>query len=198
MRKINLLTILATLIILSLAIPASAMSLKAENFLRACRTLDAPFPPKNWSDRDIRAASLEILDEIEAGRFAPWASEFCVTALGVLGNPDDLPRILAYEDGMTCTVLRALKGFSHPDAIECLFRQIDSDTDTTRELAVKSLAAMNFNKMKEPMLWYVKVLDALKTAYKKETVDWLKDDIQKAISDLRKPLTSGSNQKSQN
>lgn len=192
MKKITIILIFCTLIILSMLIPAGAISSRAENFLQACRTLDVPFPPKNWSNQDIRSAALEVLDAIESGKMSLWPRTFCVIALGYVSNPDDLPRILAYEDEMPDTVLQSLKGFSHPDAINYLLRHLTSDTDSTRELAVIGLAAMNFDKMDEPMVWYTKVSDALKAAQKKETEDWLKEDIQNAISSLKKPQAKGT------
>jgi len=180
------------MIILSMLIPAGAISTRAGDFLKACMTLDTPFPPKNWSHDDIRSAALEVLDAVEAGKISLWPRTFCVIALGYVKNPDDLPRILVYEDEMPCTVLQSLKGFAHPDAINYLIRHLTSDTDSTRELSVIGLAAMNFDTMDEPMVWYNKVSSALKTALKKETEDWLKKDIQTAISNLKKPETSGT------
>jgi hypothetical protein len=192
MKKLTFISIFCALIILSMLIPASAMSSRAEDFLKACRTLDAPFPPKTWSNQDIRLAALEILDAIEAKQMSLWPRTFCVIALGSVKNPADLPRILAYEDEMPNTVLQSLKGFSHPDAINYLIRHLSSDEDSTRELSVIGLAEMKFDNLDEPMVWYTKVSDALKSAQKKETESWLKEDMQKAISNLKKPQTGGT------
>jgi hypothetical protein len=169
-----------------------ALSDRAENFLKACRMYDVPFPPKNWSTDDLRSAALEVLDEIEVGQMSFWPKIFCIITLGYVKNPDDLPKILSYEDDMPSTVLSALKGFPHPDAIEFLFKYLDHERDSRRELAVKSLAAIDFNKLDEPMLWYDRVLDALTAAYERETEKWLKDDIHKAIESLKKPSVKNS------
>lgn len=172
--------------------PSFALSTRAENFLKACQTYDMPFPPKDWSKNDLRLAALEVLDAIEAGQISYWPKGFCLIALGYVQNPSDLGRILSYEDDMPSTVLQALKGFSHPDAIDFLIGYLNNDWDSRRELAVISLSAMDFDKLDNPWDWYNKVYNALVAASKREKEDWLKKDIEKSIQNLKKPTVKNN------
>ena len=192
MKKIILISILSILTVASIIMPSFALSDRAEDFLKACRMYDVPFPPENWSKDDLRAAAIEVLDEVEAGRMSYWPKSFCLITLGYVKNPDDLPRILSYEDDMPSTVLRSLKGFSHPDAINFLIKYLDHERDSRRELAVMSLAVMDFNKLENPWDWYNKVYNELSAALKREKEDWLRKDIEKAIQNLKKPAVKNT------
>jgi hypothetical protein len=186
MRKIYIIAL--TIIFAALiAIPAFALSWNAERFIKACHALDAPFPPQGWDKLDLQAASLEVLDEIEQGNLNDELINFCLIAIGSVGDPDDLPRIMAYRDDFKMTVLRALKGFSAPDAINYLLASTDSKEIPVRELAVLSLEKMDFKKLDKPMDWYDKVRNKLIAVRDKEKEDWFKADIQKAIDKLEKP-----------
>jgi len=186
MKKYMLLVLFGFLITLALAPSTFALSRLADDFLKACTALDSPWPPEKWSKDDLRSAALEVLDATENGSLDVWPRSFCLKALGYAQNPDDLPRILAYEERMNYTVLQSLKGFSHPDAIECLLKYLNNEKAPKRELAVKGLAAMDFTKLDKPETWKNKVKDAIQKALTKEKVDWLKKDMQSALTKVEK------------
>ena len=190
MKRIAIISIFVILVLAALIPPASAMSNLANDFLNTCKALDSPWPPANWSKDDIRDASLEVLNAIENGSYSKWPLDFCLKALGYVGNPDDLPRILAYENTMNNCVLRSLKGFSHPDAIDFLLKYVTNAKPTKREMAIKGLAEMDFTKLDKPDQWKTKVLSAIQKAYSKEKVGWLKKDIQTAMDKIQNASTS--------
>ena len=67
MRKIIITMLFANLLLGLTAIPGFALSSLAEDFLKSCTALDAPFPPKGWERGELRSASREVLDAIERG-----------------------------------------------------------------------------------------------------------------------------------
>lgn len=180
MKKV-LYPLLIIITILAFSAPSIALSKLAEDFLKQCRALDAPWPPPNWSNDDIRAAALEVLDATENGILDPWPRPFCLKALGHVKNPEDLPRILHYEETMNYTVLQSLRGFSHPDAVNCLIKYLDNEKAPKRELAAKGLSEMNFTKFDKPEVWKNKVKDAIQKALNKEKVSWLRKDMKDAL-----------------
>ena len=194
MKKYILILTIASLFLGFMAMPASALSENAERFLLSCRALDAPFPPENWDRWDLRDAALEVLDAIEAGSYKPWPTDFCIKALGHTRFPEDLERILAYEEKMTYSVLRALKGFPHEKAVNTMFKYLNDEKSPKRESAVVGLADIDFRKMKDGAEWKTKILDKLRTARDKEKVDWLIKDMDEAIAKvetapvLKKPV----------
>jgi hypothetical protein len=187
MKKIFAITILTLLFAGISAIPSMAVSSLADDFIKACYRLDAPFPPSNWEKSDLRVAAIEVLDLVNAGQVDESLGSFCLKAIGYAGNPDDLPLILSYKDDMPSTVLRSLQGFAHPDAIKFLIGKLNSKEINTRELASQSLGAMDFSKMEKPMKWYSTVESALKGAYDREKEQWLKDDLLDVMKNLKKP-----------
>lgn len=185
MKKIVLITLLTSLILGLYVMPANAMSEKAEKFLLACRALDAPFPPRNWDRYDLRDASLEVLDAIESGSYDRWPLDFCVKALGAAQFPEDIDRILAYEDDMTYSVLRALKGFPHEKAVNTLIKYLGDEKAPKRESAAVGLAALDFRKLENGADLKNKVLSALKNARQKEKENWLVADYNEAIAKVQ-------------
>jgi len=190
MKRTFIISLFAILALAAMIPSASAMSSLANDFLKACRAVDSPWPPENWSKDDLRAASLEVLNAIEGGSYDRWPRDFCLKALGYVRNPDDLPRILAYKDTMNNCVLRSLKGFSHPDAIDFLLKYVTSEKPTKREMAIKGLAEIDFTRLDKPELWKSKVQTAIQKAYSKEKVSWLKKDIQVALDKIEVAKTA--------
>ncbi len=129
---------------------AMAMSDLADEFIMQCRQPCIDFPPDGWSDENIRTASLEVLDAYESGTGEGWTVYFCLVALGHVGNPDDLDRILAYSDTMPFAVIRSLHGYSHPEAVEFLLDQLDTDSASTREQVLYAIGAVDFESMDDP------------------------------------------------
>jgi len=156
--------LIALLLILLPAGRATAYSDLAEDFLLACRRLDTQFPPADWSADDLRFAALEVLDAYESDGLNDWAVYFCLVTLGYTRCAEDMPRILAYEDTMTEAVVRSLSGWPNPDAVECLLRQVESEDASYRELAVGSLAEMDFEEMEDPGVWRERVAGVLRDA----------------------------------
>ena len=181
MKKIYLLTILGCFFILLTSVPSFALSDNAERFLRSCRALDAEFPPDNWDRYDLRDAAIEVLDEIENGNFEKWPLDFCLKTLGHTKFPEDVDRILKYEDEWIYSVLRSLKGFPSTKAIECHIRWIGNKVGPKRELAIQGLAEIDFSKLKDAKKWKLRVLNELDNARQKETEDWLIIEINDAL-----------------
>jgi len=184
MKKKILFLMMSIFIIGMFMVPAFGMSELAEDFLTACRALDAKFPPPAWEREDLHKAALEVLNECESGRYEKWPVSFCLIALGRAQYPEDLPRIIAYKDDMISTVLRALRGFPHPDAINFLLKHVENKSATKREIAIKSLAEIDFKKVEDGDKWREKVLDAIHKVQQKEKVVWLRKDIDKAIEKI--------------
>ncbi|MCD6217412.1 hypothetical protein J7L05_06090 [bacterium] len=185
MKKLIYISIMACFVVGFFAMPASALSHNAEKFLQACTALDSVFPPRNWDKYDLRDAALEVLDEIEDGTFNAWPTEptdFCLKTLGYTQFPEDVDRIIAYEDDLTYSVLRSLKGFPSVKAIECHYRWLDNEIMPKRELAFQGLADIDFNKLKKPDKWRSDVLAKLINARQKEKVDWLIKILDKSIT----------------
>lgn len=185
MKKTILITIMTLLIFSINAAPANALSENAERFLLHCRAIGAPFPPEHWDKLDLRDAAIEVLDAIEAGYHDPWPLDFCIKAIGHTKFPIDIDRILAYEDQMVYSVLRALRGFPHEKAVETYLKYIDSDRAPKRESAVLGLEAVDFEKIKDGADWKPEVLNALRNARQKEKVDWLIPKMDKAIATVQ-------------
>lgn len=185
MKKIFLITIIASLIMGFTATPSSALSDNAERFLQSCRALDAPFPPTNWDKYDLRDAALEVLDEIESMHYDDWPVDFCLKTLGYTQFPEDVERILPYENKMTSTVLRSLTGFPSSKAIECHLRWISHEIGPRRELAIQGLADIDFKKLDNGKKWHLKVLDEIRKAKSREKVDWLIDVIDKSLGKVK-------------
>jgi MoxR-like ATPase len=183
MRKIILISITAVFIIGMMAIPSFAMSSLAEDFLRACRATDSEFPPPKWNKSDVRAAALEVLDAVDAGKYKDnWPLDFCIRALGYTEYNQDIDRILSYEQKMTYPVLIALRGFQHQKAVNLFLKYLVDTKSPKREAAVKGLAAVDFKKFDNPSDLKNKVLSALNSARQKEKRNWLKEEIDQAIS----------------
>ncbi|MBU1023082.1 hypothetical protein KKB99_02240 [bacterium] len=182
MKKPYILIILGCFFILLTAIPSFALSDNAERFLRSCRALDSAFPPENWDRYDLRDAAIEVLDEIESGSYEKWPLDFCLKTLGHTQFPEDVDRILKYEDEMIYSVLRSLKGFPSGKAIECHIRWIDNKVGPKRELAIQGLADIDFRKLKEAKKWHSRVLSELNNARQRETEDWLIVEINDALA----------------
>ncbi len=187
MKKLLTISIISVLFIGLISASAMAYSDLAERFIRSCYTMDSVFPPENWDKMELRDAAFEVLNEIEAGTLDMPITDFCLLAIGSVGDPEDIPDILIYYDDMPCTVIRSLSGFAHPDVIEFLLEKTDLKDTPKRELAVLSLSKMDFKKLEKPMDWYNKVRDKLIAVRDKEKVDWLKADIDKIISELKPP-----------
>jgi hypothetical protein len=183
-KKIFLITIITSLIIGFSATPSSALSDNAEKFLQSCLTLDAPFPPPNWDKYDLRDAAIEVLDEIESGNFDDWPVDFCLKALGKTQFPEDVDRILPYENEMTSTVLRSLAGFPSTKAIECHLRWIGNEIGPRRELAIQGLADIDFKKLDDGKKWHAKVLDEIRKAKSREKIDGLMVVIDKSLANV--------------
>ena len=186
MKNIAIFTLIWFLLIPSN--PAIALSDLANDFLIQCRQLDTTFPPDGWSDGDIRLAALEVLDNFEENDEYGWAVYSCLTALGHARNPDDIPRMLAYEDSMTGTLLRALRGFPAPDAIDCMLRWIDTEKPGLRELSIKAIAEIDFDMLDDPDFWRELVIDELLTARESETVEVFVDLIDVILTELESGL----------
>jgi len=186
MKKLTILIFLASLIMGLSAMPSSAMSSRAEDFIKACTALDSPWPPRGWERDDLRSAALEVLDAAESGNYDKWPVDFCLKALGSTQYPEDLPRILAYKDEMLDTVLFSLKGFPDQKAIEFLIKYLSDKEATIRELAVYSLGDIDFKKMADSKKWWDKVISEVRKMKQKEKVGWLKKDIDKVLVKLEK------------
>jgi hypothetical protein len=186
MRKIAILIIITGFILGLSTIPGFAMSSLARDYLRACCAYDSPFPPRGWDRDDLRSAALEVLDEVESGNYDEWPIDFCLKTLGYTQYPEDLPRILAYKDEWLDTVLRSLKGFPHPKAIDFLVVYLNDKEAVIRELAVSSLGDIDFKKMDEPVKWRNKVIEEVTKTRQKEKVEWLKKDIDRVLEKLEK------------
>jgi len=184
MNKTLLISIIAGLLLGLSIIPANAMSSNAEDFLKSCRALDAPFPPRGWEKADLRDAALEVLDEIESGNYDKWPVDFCIKALGYTQYPEDLDRILAYEKKMNNSVLRALRGFPSSKAVDFLIKYLGDKEATKRELAAWSLADIDFRKFDKPDDWRNKALNAIRQARRKEKTSWLKKDYDKVLNKI--------------
>lgn len=187
MKKIAILTLIWFLLIPSN--PAIALSDLANDFLIQCRQLDIAFPPDDWSDEDLRDAALEVLDNFEANDEYGWAVFSCLTALGHARNPDDIPRMLAYEDSMTDALLRALRGFPAPDAIDCMLRWIDTEKPGLRELSIKAIAEIDFDELDDPDYWLDMVIDELLAARENESVEVFVELIDEIVTELESGLT---------
>jgi len=166
------------------------MSSRAEDFLKACTALDAPFPPRGWEKADLRDAALEVLDEIESGNYKKWPLDFCLKALGSTRYPEDLDRILVYEKKMNDSVLVALRGFSTPKATDFLIGYLANKEATKRELAAWGLADMDFAKFDKPDDWRNKVLGVIRQARRKEKTAWLKKDYDMVLDKIEAAATS--------
>ena len=187
MKKLITISIISVLLIGILIIPSMASSDIAERFIRDCYTLDSVFPPENWDKMELRDAAFEVLYDIESGNLDLQITNFCLLAIGSVGDPEDIDDVLVYYDDMPTTVIRAIGGFSHPDAIEFLLEKTDLEYIPKRELAVMSLSKIDFKKLEKPMKWYNTVKDKLIEVRDKEKVDWLKADIDKVINGLEEP-----------
>lgn len=187
MKKMFIYIAVSILLVGLLAAPSLALSATGEDFVRYCYTLDAPFPPPDWDKADLRDAALDVLQEAESGYLDSGLINFCLIALGSVGDTCDLDVIMSYSDDMPRTVLRALNGFTHPEAIDYLLYNVESDKITTRELAVLSLEKMDFKKLDKPMDWYEKVRSKLIEVLNNEKEEWLRNDIQNVIDNLMKP-----------
>ncbi len=164
--------------------PAEDYSPLAKAFLRDCVRTDVPFPPQEWSSDDLRAAALEVLDVYENGFGEEWTVYFCLITLGYTMKPADLPRILAYEEIVFQTVLQALRGFAHPDAIEVLLKGLKDESAANREYALHSLMAINFRQLVYPEWWIQLVRRELIIARDNEEFDFLREEIIEAIEKL--------------
>lgn len=146
---------IGALLLISLAVflmqpsPTSAGSERAQRFLLACQQLDRPFPPADWSDADLRAAALEVLNNYESTGSDQWAVYFCLQALGHTRVGEDVPRILKYGDSMTLEVLRALRGWPSTEAVEFMIEKLGSEQPASRELAVKGLREVDYSQLPE-------------------------------------------------
>ncbi|MCD6218144.1 hypothetical protein J7L05_09860 [bacterium] len=187
MKRLLTISIISVLLIGLISASAMAYSDLADKFIRSCYALDSIFPPENWDKMELRDAAFEVLYEIEDGTLDMPITDFCLIAIGSVGDPEDIPDILIYYDDMPCTVIRSLSGFAHPDAINFLLEKTDLKDTPKRELAVLSLSKMDFKNLEKPMIWYNKVRDKLIAVRDKEKVDWLKADIDKIISELKPP-----------
>ena len=163
--------------------PAAAYSRIAEDFLRECRKLDAKFPPEGWTKEDLRAAANEILDYYETGNGKSWPVSFCLIALGYTASPEDIDRILIYEEKMPQTVLLSLDSVSNPKAIECLLRHATPEHGE-RELAYRGLGKINFELLDEPDKWHAKIKERLTSSLKKEKAAWLSKMIIKSLDKI--------------
>lgn len=184
MRKKLLITTAILFFIGLTAMPSFALSSLAEDFLRACRSIDSEFPPPDWDRYELRDAALEVLDEIDAGLYDPWPVDFCLQALGHTEFHEDIDRILAYEEKMTYSVLISLRGFQHTKAVNLFIRYLDNSKSPKRECAVRGLAQVDFDKFKNPAELKSHVLATLNNARQKEKVDWLIDVMDKSIAQV--------------
>ena len=155
----------------------------AEEFLLLSNQPDLSFPPEGWSDDNIRAAALEVLDIFETGLGEDWHVYYCLIALGRVKNPVDLDRILVYEETMPQTVIRAIHGFPDERAVECLLRWAKKDIPV-REVAFHGLAAIDYNLLDEPEEWRTKVTSELRTVRNGEILDWLQEDIDGSLAKI--------------
>ncbi|MFH1677150.1 MAG: hypothetical protein ABIC40_09010 [bacterium] len=177
-------TLFLLAIVLMLPVKAAiAYSDLADDFLLICST-DAPFPPENWSKGDLRAAALEVLDGIETGGNDRWPLYYCLITLGYGQNPDDVQRILAYEEDMPSTVLRSLRGFPDPDAIECMLKWAASDR-YQRELAFRGLGEIDFDLLEDGDEWRDKVISELLIVRKAESNSRVIESIDEAITQIQ-------------
>lgn len=174
----------ATVIMYFSLLPAYAYSTLAENFLRECRTTDAAFPPENWSVDDLRIAALEVLDDIELNGGDTWPVYFCLITLGYVQYPDDIERILAYEDDRPRTVLRALCGYPDPTAINTLLAWAATDT-SERELAYIGLKEINYDLLDEPDEWREIVVNELNRIREFEEIPRLIEMLDETIINIQ-------------
>ncbi|MFH1515492.1 MAG: HEAT repeat domain-containing protein [bacterium] len=186
-KNTTILIATAFFLLFGLSVPTLAYSSLAEDFIKSCYTLDTSFPPENWDKLDLSDAANEVLDGIENGTIEQPLTNFCLIALGHAGYIDDLPRVISHYDDLPITVLRALGGFPHPDAITFLIDKTGSKEIPTREVAVRSLSKIDFKKLDKPMHWFTIVKSKLIVLRDKEKIDWLKADIDKIISELKEP-----------
>jgi hypothetical protein len=147
MRILQLIFVLLWL--LATICPLWAYSPLAEGFLIACRETEAPFPPEGWSDEDLRAAALEVLDAWDEDSEDSWAISFCLQTIGYAGYEEDIDRILAYEEDLPRSVARALRYVTHPKSIECFLRWLDAEDTPERELALMGLNSMNYEELSD-------------------------------------------------
>jgi hypothetical protein len=191
MNNIKRITVIAIAIIALGALgmyfvkPASAYTELAMRFLRVCRTYDHEFPPTDWTNEDLRSAALEVLNTFENEGKDSWAVGFCLVALGYVRNPEDLPRILNYEDRMPLKVLEAIKGFPAPDAVECMLRQVKAKRSTFREQAVKALEAVDFSQMEDSDQWRDRVIKELEEAKSVEKITQIAAVMDEAIKKIK-------------
>ena len=171
--------------ILTLASPVYALSDLAERFLRDATRTDVIFPPDDWSNKDLRDAALEVLDAYENGDGEDWTVYFCIVTLCHTQNEEDLHRVLAYEDKMTATVLRALRGWSAPEAIECFFRWLQSDGANFRELAIMGIGKIDFNQLDDPDEWREKAMEELIDARANEPFEPYLELIDEVVSKIK-------------
>lgn len=183
-QKVSVMLVLLILLITP-ARPAWALSDLAEDFIFWARQPDISFPPEDWSDEDVRDGALEVLDAFENGESEDWTVHFCLIALGHTRNPEDVPRILNYEDTMTGAVLRSIRGFPAPDAIECMIRQLTAERASFRELAIKALRDVEYDLLDEPDVWRDAAVEALETSREVEEHEPLAELMDEAIEIIR-------------
>ena len=185
MKKLIYIALISSFILGFMSMPSYAMSDNAERFLRACRALDSDFPPPTWDKYDLRDAAIEVLNEIEDGNYDRWAIDFCLKTLGYTQFPEDVDRILKYENEMIYSVLRSLKGFPTESAIKCHLRWIDNKIGPKRELAIQGLAEIDFNEIKSGEKWHGIVMTELNDARSREKENWLIKEIDQATAKVR-------------
>lgn len=185
MRKQIYITLLTGLILGLLLAPSYAMSDLAERFLLSSRAIGQPSQLEKWDKNDLRMAAIEVLDEIEAGRYDKWPTVFCLNSLGMAQYVVDIPRITAYKDDMIYVVLDSLRGFPHKDAIEFQLKYVADKEVTVREIAIKGLAKIDFMKLQDARKWHSAILASFEKAKKSEKVDWMKKDLDTAISTVK-------------
>ena len=181
MKKILTISILLSLALI--ANPAFAYSQLAEDFLTISLQTDAPFPPEHWAIEDLHAAATEVLDAYESDDGEESAVYYCLIALGHAAYPEDIHRILEYEESMTGTVLWSLRGFSVPEAVECMLRWAGTET-SERELAYQGLGTIDYNQLDEPDEWRERVTDQLLELRESESIDWLIEEIDETLAEI--------------
>jgi hypothetical protein len=182
--------LIAIFIILMLPTPSAAYSDLADDFLLQCRQLDRTFPPDDWSDEDLRTAALEVLDIYEADGSNDWAVYFCLVTLGHTRNPDDVVRILNYEETRPEVVLRSLAGFPDPVAVECMLRWLESDDPFYRELAVRGIGDIDLSELNEADEWHSQLTESLNNAWENEEFEDIAELIEEAIQLLELQITA--------
>lgn len=182
MRKIVF--ILITLCLLASATPAWAYSTLAEDFLIECRQTEAPFPPEGWSDDNLRSVALEVLEAWDPDSEDSWTIGFCLQALGCVGCEEDIDTILAYEQDLPRTVMRALRYVTHPKSIECFLRWIDAQDIPERELALMGLQNMNYDELAVADTSFAALTEKLLEAREAEPKDRLVAMIDEILNQL--------------